>query len=53
MKGTVESAADAVDTLNTGIIDVLTRLTMNMRKANDLIRQLSDKLEVEDHRDEF
>jgi hypothetical protein len=26
---------------------------MNMRKANDLIRQLSDKLEVEDHRDEF
>lgn len=53
MKGTVESAADSVDTLNTGIIDVLTRLTMNMRKANDIIRQLQDKLEVEDHRDEF
>ena len=53
MKGSVQSAADSVDTLNSGIIDVLTRLTMNMRKANDIIRQLQDKLEVEDHRDEF
>ena len=53
MQGSVESAADSVDTLSTGIIDVLTRLTINMKKANDTIRQLMDKLEVEDHRDEF
>lgn len=49
----VQSAADAVDTLTTGILDVLARLTLNMKKANDNIRQLMDKLEVEDHRDEF
>lgn len=49
----VQSAADAVDTLTVGILNVLARLTLNMRKANDNIRQLMDKLEVEDHRDEF
>lgn len=49
----VESAADAVDTLTTGLLNVLVRLTLNMKKANDNIRQLMDKLEVEDHRDEF
>jgi len=49
----VQSAADAVDTLTTGLLNVLARLTLNMKKANDNIRQLMDKLEVEDHRDEF
>jgi len=53
MQGSVESAADAVDTVATGIIDVLNRLTINMKKANDNLRQIMDKLEVEDHQDEF
>lgn len=53
MHNAVQDAADSVDTVTTGIIDVLARLTLNMRKANDNIRQLMDKLEVEDHRDEF
>ncbi|MGB1650549.1 MAG: hypothetical protein ACPHEP_05940 [Acidimicrobiales bacterium] len=49
----VQSAADSIDTATVGILNVLARLTMNMKKANDQIRQLMDKLEVEDHRDEF
>lgn len=53
MRGDVESAADAIDTVSSSIVDVLTRLTINMKKTNDRVRQLMDKLEVEDHRDEF
>ena len=50
---TVQSAADSVDTLTQGLLNVLQRLTLNMKKVNDNMQQLMDKLEVEDHRDEF
>ncbi len=51
--GGVADASDAVDTFTQSILDVLSRMTLNIRKINDSVNQLMDKLEVEDHRDEF
>ena len=53
MQGAIDSASDSLDTVAQGIADTLARLTANMKKANDRIVQLMDKLEVEDMRDEF